>query len=167
VGQNRREQPAVRYSGAYISGRQAHGAHHVDRHREQLGVGGNGCFTDDVDVELEMLTQAAALLPLVAEQLRHREPADRLPERARSGRDHPRKSRRHFRPQRDLAAALVGESVELTDDLLAALFCVELERLQRRSIVLDESIPARHIPPDFCQVIAGRELLGIEITESG
>ena len=40
-------------------------------------------LADQVAVELEVLAQPAALLPLVAEQLRNREPANRLPEPVR------------------------------------------------------------------------------------
>ena len=49
-----------------------------------------------------MLPQPAALLPLVAEQLRNREPADRLPEPVGARRHHARQRRRHLRPQRHL-----------------------------------------------------------------
>ena len=122
-------------------------AHDLDRHREQLGVGGDVRLADDVDVELEVLAQPPLLLPLVAEELRHREPAHRLAQRVRARRHHARERRRHLRAQRDLAAALVREVVELADDLVAALLRVELERLERRPVVLDEREPARNVAP--------------------
>ena len=87
------------------------------------------------------------LLALVAEQLRHREPAHRLAQRVRLRGDHARERRRHLRAQRHLAAALVGEVVELADDLVAALPRVQLERLERRPVVLDERIAPRDVAP--------------------
>ena len=49
--------------------------------------------------------------------------------------------------KRDLAGALVLEIVELPDDLVATLRGVQLQRLERRTIVLLEAIPRRHRPP--------------------
>ena len=94
-----------------------------------------------------MLAQPAALLPLVAEQLRDREPADRLPEPVGARRDHARQCRRHLRPQRDLPPALVLEAVELPDDLVAALGRVQLQRLEWWPVVLLEAVPGCHRPP--------------------
>ena len=54
-------------------------------------------LADQVAVELEVLPQPAALLPLVAEQLRNREPADRLLEPVGARRHHARQRRRHLR----------------------------------------------------------------------
>jgi hypothetical protein len=114
-----------------------------------------------------VLAQPAALLPLVAEELRHREPLDRLAHPARPRAHHARERRRHLRPQRDLAAALVGEVVELLDDLGARLLDVQLGRLERRAVVLLEAVAVRDLPPDPHDVGADGEVLRVEIPEPG
>ena len=166
-GEDRAQQTAVGDARAHVVRRQPAAAHDLDRDREQLGVGGDVGFADDVDVELKVLAQTAALLPLVAKELRHREPADRLAQRVRLRGRHARERRRHLRAQRDLAAALVGEVVELADDLVAALLRVELERLERRPVVFDEREPARNVAPHAHDVGAFGELFGIEIAKTG
>ncbi len=167
AGQQALKKAAVRNARVDVARRESAAAHDLDRDGEQLGVGGDVGLADDVDVELEVLAQASALLALVAKELRHREPPHRLAQRVRLGGGHARERRRHFRPQRDLSAALVGEVVELPDDLVAALLRVELERLERGSVVLDEREPARHFTPHTHQVRAFGELFGIEIAKAG
>ena len=76
--------------GADVGRREAELPHDLDRDREELGVGGHIALADDVDVELVVLAKPAALLPLIAEELRHREPPHRLPERVRPAGDHAR-----------------------------------------------------------------------------
>ncbi len=144
----------------HIARRQPELLHDLDRDREQLGVGGHVRLADDVHVQLEVLAQTAALLPLVAEQLRDREPAHRLPQRVRPLGDHARERRRHLGPQRDLAVALVREVVQLPRDLVAALLRVEIERLQRRPVVLHEREPPRDLTP-------GRERCARSANSSG
>src|SRR6185437_9100271 len=130
--EDRAQEPAVGDAGAHVGRGEPAGAHYLDRHGEELGIRRDVALADDVHVELEMLAKPTALLPLVAKQLRNREPPDGLTQRVRLGGRHACQRRRHLRPERDLAAALVGEVVELADDLLAALAGVQLERLQRR-----------------------------------
>jgi hypothetical protein len=85
--------------------------------------------------------------PLVAEELRHREPAHRLAQRVGA--------RATIRANVGVISGrsatsrppLSVEVVELADDLVAALPRVQLERLQRRAVVLDERVPARYGPP--------------------
>ncbi len=91
-----------------------------------------------------MLPEPAALLPLVPEELRDREPADRLLEPVGALRRHPRQRGGHLRAKRHLPPALVGEGVQLRDDFLPALVGVEIQRLERRAVVLLEAVPARH-----------------------
>jgi hypothetical protein len=81
-------------------------------------------------------------------------------------RDYAGERRSHFGAERDLAVALVGEVIELADDLVAALFGVQLEGLQGRTIVFDESVSPRDITPDRHEVVAGGQLLGIEVAKS-
>src|SRR5690606_40836574 len=134
------EEAAVADPRDDILGRQPERLQRVQRDGEDLGIREDIRLAQDVDVPLEMLPQTSALRPLVPEELRDREPADRLPEARRTGADHPRERRRHLRPQRHGTAALVLEVVELPHDLFAALLDVELERLERRTVVLLEPV---------------------------
>src|SRR5690606_24057011 len=96
-------------------------AAHIHRKRDHLGVCQRSRFTNEVAVELEVLAEAATLLLLVAEELRHAEPADRLAHRRCMRRNHPCESRRHLRTQRYVTTALVDELEQLGHDLVAAL----------------------------------------------
>ena len=106
-------------------------------------------------------------MSLVAKQLRDRKPPNGLPHGVRFGRDHARQGWCHLGAESDLAIAFVGERVELADDLVAALFGVEIERLQGRTIVFDEPVSPGDVTPDRHQVVAGGELLGIKVSKSG
>ena len=64
------------------------------------------------------------------------------------------------------AVTLVGEVVELADDLIAALPGVQVERLQRRAIVLLEAVPGRHLAPDAEDVRPQREILWREVAKT-
>jgi hypothetical protein len=164
--QNGTKETPVRYASADVARRQATAPHDLDSDGEQLGVGGDVGFADEIDVELKVFAQSAALLPLVAKELRHREPAHGLSKRVRLDRRHARQRRRHLRPQRDLSSTLVDEVVQLADDFVAALLGVELQRLERGPIVFDEREPASNVAPHAHDVGAFSELLGIEIAKS-
>ena len=114
-----------------------------------------------------MLFEPPLLLALVAKELWQREPAHRLPKRIRARGDHARQRRRHLRPKCDLSTTLVREVVELADDLIAALLRVQLERLERGTIILDKAEPARDLPPHAKHVRAFGKVGGIEIAKSG
>ena len=106
------QQPPVGHARPHVGRRQPKRAHHVDGGRQQLRVRRHIGFAEDVDVQLKMFAKAPTLLPLIAKQLRNREPANRFAQRVRAGPDHPRERGRHLRTQRDLAAALVDERLE-------------------------------------------------------
>src|SRR5229473_1651453 len=91
--------------------------HDIDRGGDQLGVGERACLAEDVHIELKVLPQPSALLPLVAKQLGDREPADRLLERLGVRSHHAGEGGRHLGTERDLAPALVLERVQLLHDL--------------------------------------------------
>src|SRR6266566_1183591 len=110
-------------------------------------VGSGAGLADDVHVELEVLPQASSLLPLVAKQLRDREPADRLFQGLGPRAHDARERRGHLGAQRDLAATLVLEGVQLLHDLRTALLGIELQRLERRAVVLLEAVAPRHLAP--------------------
>jgi hypothetical protein len=80
VTQQRVEDTPIGQPDLEIARRQAEGAHDVDRQRDDLRISSRARLADQVAIELKVLPEPAALLPLVAEQLRDREPADRLPE---------------------------------------------------------------------------------------
>ena len=113
-----------------------------------------------------MLPEPAALLALVAEELREGEPPDRLLEPIGPRRHHPRKRRRHLRPQGDRAISLVHEIVELPDDLVAGLRGVQLERLEGGTVVFLETVPRGHASPSLEDVRPKGEILGIEVTKA-
>ncbi len=163
---NRGEKLPVRHSSANIARGESDCAHHVDRNREELRIRRDRRFAEDVDVELKVLAQPSLLLPLVAEQLGNGEPPNGLPHGVRFRGDHAREGGRHLGTKRHFAAALVGEGVQLADDLIAALFCVELERLQGRTIVFDEPVSPRDVAPDRHEIVTGGELLGVKVSKS-
>src|SRR4051812_25954920 len=109
-----------------------------------------------------MLSQPSLLLALVAKELRDGKPPDRLSHRVGFGGNHPRERRSHLGTEGDFTIAFVLEGVELADDLVTTFPGVELEGLQRRAVVLYESVFPRHVAPDGHQVVADGELLGIK-----
>src|SRR5581483_5742797 len=157
---------AVREPHPDVGRREPEGAHHVDRERDDLGVPERPRLPDQVAVELEVLPQPPALLPLVAEELGDGEPADRLLERVGPRRHHPREGRGHLRPKRDAAAPLVLEAVELARDLGPALGSVELQRLERGAVVLLEPVARRHRPPGREDMVPEGEVVGVEVAKS-
>src|SRR5262245_43991562 len=122
-----------------------------------------------------MLAQAAFLLALVAEQLRDGEPLDGFFVGTFVRRNHARQRGCHFRPKRNSALALVGEIVELADDLVAALGGEELERFEWRAIVFAKAVTPCGGTPAVEDVLARigaphvavRERFGIEIAKAG
>ena len=160
------EHPAVGEPHAHVRRPEPEGAHHVQRQGDDLGVAERPGLADQIAVELEVLSKPPPLLPLVAEELRDGEPADRLLEPVGARGHHAGERGRHLRPQRDLAAALVGEVVELPDDLVAALGRVQLERLERRAVVLLEPVPGRHGPPGPEDVGAQGEIGGVKLAKA-
>ena len=141
--------------------------HPVDRDRRDLGVRTDPRLAHDVGVELEVLPQPAPLAALVAEELRDREPANRLGHPPAALRQDPRERRGHLGAQRDLAPTLVREGVELLDDLGAALLDVQPEWLQRWPVVLHESVPSADAAPGVENAGAESEIRGYEIPKTG
>ena len=114
-----------------------------------------------------MLAQAAALLLLVAEQLRDGEPLDRLLVVAMMRPDHAGQRGRHLGPQRHRAVALVHEVEKLTDDFIAGFLRVKFERFQRRAVVLAKPIAPRHVAPLIKDIAANGECFGIKVAKAG
>jgi hypothetical protein len=167
VHQDQVEHAAIGEPGHDVLAGEPERPHDIERAAHELRVRANARFADDVDVELEVLAQPAALLAFVSEELRNREPPHRLGQRVRAGRDHPGKRRSHFRTQCDRPATLVRERVQLPDDLLAALLCIQLRRFERRPVVLRKPVPARDIAPRPGEGGPFGELRWIEIAEPG
>ena len=161
------EKSPVGYPGTDIGCFQTDASHDVDRKRQQLGVGNERGLANDVRVELEVLAQPSLLLAFVAKQLGHRKPANGLAQGVRLCRHHTCQRRRHFGTQRNVAVTFVLEIVKLSDDLFAALARVELEGLQRRSVVLDETVFPRDVTPHRHEIIAGGQLFRIKVSKSG
>ncbi len=113
-----------------------------------------------------MLAEPAALLAFVAKQLGDRIPADRLAEPVGPRRYNSRQGRGHLRTQRDLAFPFVYKVVELTDDLVAALRGVQLQRLQRWSIPLLKTITRRNGAPGIEQVGPEGEVGWVKVPKS-
>ena len=166
VEQHADEAP-VRDADHDVRGPQAEFPQRVDARADDLRIGKRVRLADDVHVELEVLAESAALRPFVAEELRDREPADRLREPGGAGGDHAREGRRHLGPQRHGPPSPVLEPVELSYDLFAGLPRVEFERLERGAVILRESIAGADPAPGREDVSAEGEFLGKEISKTG
>jgi len=152
--------------GRFMASEQQPNAKALARFEKLVRLAERTGLSDQVGVELEMLSEPASLLPLVAEELRDGEPADRLLEPVGPGRHHPRERGRHFGPQRHVPLTLVGEGIELAHDLVAALGGVQLQRLQRRPVVFLEPVPGRDGPPGAEDVRPERQVGRIEIAKA-
>ena len=102
----------------------------VDDERDELDVGLEAGFADDVAVELVVFAAAAFLGALVAVDLGDGEPLERLLEILVAGGDEAGERGGHFGAERDVAVALVLEVVELVGDFIAGLFGEEVEGLE-------------------------------------
>src|SRR5207245_422549 len=151
---------AIGHPDLHVARPQPEGAPDVDRGRAQLRVGQRARLPDDVHVELKVLPQPSPLLPLVAEQLRDREPADRLLERLGVRPHHAGEGGRHLGAQRDLAPALVVECVQLLHDLFTALVRIQLQRLERRAVVFLKSVAPRDLAPGGEDVVTESQFVG-------
>jgi len=98
--------------------------------------------------------------------LADRKPLERFLERALVRCDHARESRREFRAHRDFAFAFVVEIEKLIDNFSAALFSVEIGRLENRSVPFDEAITTRAFAPSSNDVVPGRTIVGQEISKT-
>ena len=165
--EQRVEQAPVGHPRANVAGVESQLLHDRDGDRQQFRVRQLARLADDVDVQLIVLPQPPALGTLVPEQLGDREPAHGLAEGVRAFRHHAGERRRHLGPQGHLAAALVGEVVQLAGDLVAALLRVQVERLQGRAVVLDERESPGDLTPGPEDVGPLRELVWIEVSEPG
>ena len=147
---------------------QTEGAEQIDQESNHLGVCGSGGVADEVAVELQELAQAPALLALVAETGADIEPAQGLGILPVACRHHAGQSRRHLGAQRHGTLTLVGELVELSQDLAAAvLFAVKFGGFQRRPVEFDKAVTPRRPAPAADQIVAPGELLGKEVAEAG
>jgi len=167
VPELRHHHAAIRHPQPHVRRPEAERPHDVERRRHDLGVGGRARLPDDIHVQLEVLAQPSPLLSLIAEQLGDREPADGFLERLSPRPHHARERRGHLGAQRDLAPAFVLEGVQLLHDLLAAFVGVQLERLERRAVVLLEAVAPRDAAPHGEDVIAEGQLFRVEIAEAG
>ena len=164
--EQRREQPPVGESDPQVLRTKPESAHDIHRKRDDLRVAERTRLADQITIELEVLSKPPPLLPLVAEELRDREPADGLLELAGLRGHHARQGRRHLRPERHLTIPFVDEVVQLTDDLVPALGRVELQRLQRRPVVLLEPVPGRYRTPGPEDVGAQGEISGVKVAKA-
>ena len=117
-------------------------------HGYHLVLGLDAFDAENIDVELPVLAQAAALRAFVAPQVRDAVPAQRIGQLLALGGHHPADRRRHFRPDDHFAAAAVFKNVGLlVDDLLAGLGQVNLQRLQNRRVILLVAKTLGHLAP--------------------
>ena len=164
--QLRHKDTPVGHPQADVLRAQAVGSGDVDDRGHDLGVGRRTRLADDVHVELKVLPEPPPLLALVPEQLGDGEPPDRLFQGLCPRPNHSRERGRHFRSQGDAPVTLVREFVELADDFLSALRRVQLQRLERRSIVLLEAIATRDLAPGREDVVAEGEFFGVKVAKS-
>ena len=102
--------------------------------------------------------------PLVAPALRDREPLERR--RRLPGHDHPRQRGRHLRPQRDAAAALVLEVVELLRDFFPRLAHVQRLVLQHGRVVLLKAERLRRAAPLAEEPVPDAHVLGVDVARA-
>src|SRR5207253_9001590 len=95
-----------------------------------------------------------------------REPADRLLERLGVRPHHTSEGGGHLGAQRDLAAALVLERVQLLRDLGTALVRVQLQRLERGAVVFLKAVASRDLAPRGAAVVAEGQFVGVKVTEA-
>ncbi len=113
-----------------------------------------------------MFALAAARHALVAEALGDREPLDRKGEGALARHDHARERGRHLGAQRELAAGLVLEGVDLVDDLLAGLALEEFEGFDDAGVVRFEARGDGGGAPRIEDAVAQLHVLGVEIAHA-
>ena len=114
-----------------------------------------------------MFAQSSPLGALITEDLRNREPLQRLAKIPMIRRDDAGECGRHFRPQSNSAFPFVDEFVELTHDFVARFLFVEIEFLEQRAIVFDEAVAARDLAPFGEDIIPLRAGDGEKIAKSG
>ena len=114
-----------------------------------------------------MLAQPTLLRTLVPEQLRDGVPAYRLRKTSGAGSYHAGERRCHLGSECHFPSALIGESVQLSDDLLTRFPDIEIQWLERRAVVLDEAVPLRDRAPHRHDVLPERHLLRVEVAKSG
>ena len=94
-----------------------------------------------------MFAQPAALLFLVAETLRDREPLQRLAKFALMRGDDARERRRQLGPQRDFALAFVGEIEKLRRRFPARFFSAKARSARARALPFDEAVAPADLAP--------------------
>ena len=127
-----------------------------DEHHLQVGHG--ACGADRVEVALHELAVAATLRVFTAPDRRHVVPLERRAENSDVLGAKPGKRHRQIEPHADLAAAMVGEAIELLVGLLAPLPREDLEILQRRRVDRRESVGAVDAAGDIEDFFAGQRL---------
>src|SRR5437773_4215399 len=113
-----------------------------------------------------MLSETAALLFFVAEELPDGKPFERFLELAFTRSDHTSKRRCQLRAQSDFAFSFVCEIEKLIDNFRATLFFVQLGGLEQRAFPFHKTVPTGHFAPARKDVIAFCAVLGQEITET-
>ena len=161
------DQLSIGDPGHEVLTRESERAEDVDSCGNDLGIGQLARLSYDVEIQLEVLTKSSLLRTLVAKQLRYRVPADRLGHSAGPCPDHAGEGRCHLGPERDIPPALIAESIQLSHDFLAGLPDIQIQGLERRTIVLDETVPSGDLAPDCKYVVSERHLLRVEIAKSG
>ena len=114
-----------------------------------------------------MLSETAALLFFVPEELADGEPFERLLELAVVRGDDASERGCELRAQRHFALAFVGEIKKLIDNFCATLFFVKLCGFKRRAFPFDKTVPTGYFAPAREDVIAPGALLGKKIAETG
>ena len=69
-------------------------------------------------------------------------------------------------PQGHLAPAAVGESIQLPDQLLAALLAVQFEMFQGRPFVFFKPVANRDAPPNIEDMPDRRQLVRVQIARA-
>ena len=146
---------------------QSEGAEQIDQKRDHLGIGGGRGVADEVAVELQELPQTPPLLALVAEAGADIEPTHRLRKITVPCRNHAGQSWGHLGAQSHGTLPLVGELVELAEDLPSAvLLPVELGRLEGRPVELHEPVTPGRLAPPPDQIVSPGKITREEVAEA-
>ncbi len=150
-----------------VLGGETEAAQEIDREGDDLHIRRGRSVADQVAVELVMFAQTAALLFFVTKTLRDGEPLQRLAEFAFMRRDDTGQTGRELRAHRYFAVTFVGEIKKLPDDFGAALFLIELGRLENGRVPFHKTVAAANVAPARKDGVTKGAVVGQEIAEAG
>ena len=121
--------------------------HHIDRERDQFGIGRRGGFPENVSIELIKFPKAPTLRFFVPETAPDLKPLEGFGITPLLGRGDPGKRGGEFRAQNNITTALVIETKELLSEFSSGLLQVEVGAFKNRSFVFRKSVSSGDAGP--------------------